>query len=107
MPILIGTEQPVNTVTTEEQQEPQITALAKGGWVVTWTPDAQDGDLTGIYQQRYSSTGVPVGSEARVNDAIAGEQHYLTSPRLIRAAGWSSGSATKAKPAKPRPPPAL
>ena len=40
-----------------------MTALADGGWLVTWTSYGQDGSGFGIYQQRYNSEGGTVGGE--------------------------------------------
>ena len=44
-----------------------MTALADGGFVVTWSSAGQDGSGLGIYGQRYAADGTPVGSEFRVN----------------------------------------
>jgi hypothetical protein len=73
MPVLIGPEEPVNSYTTNNQQNPSITALADGGWVVTWesfgqdTADPNDPQSRGVYQQRFSNTGALVGAETRIN----------------------------------------
>jgi hypothetical protein len=40
---------------------------SSGNFVVAWTSDAQDGSLTGVFGQRYASSGGPLGSEFRVN----------------------------------------
>jgi Ca2+-binding RTX toxin-like protein len=63
----IGNEFQVNTFTRGIQEDPSIAALVGGGFIVTWTSLAQDGNGTGIYGQRYSSVGSKVGSEFRVN----------------------------------------
>ncbi|UVC07315.1 hypothetical protein IHQ71_19145 [Rhizobium sp. TH2] len=62
-----GAEIHVNTHTTGAQRDTNVTALADGGWVVTWTSQGQDGDLGGIYQQRYDASGATDGDETRVN----------------------------------------
>ena len=62
-----GGEVRVNTTTYGEQEDPSVTALADGGWLVSWTSLNQGGSGWGIYQRRYSSTGEPAGSETRVN----------------------------------------
>ena len=40
---------------------------AAGNFVVVWTSHDQDGSYTGVYGQRYASTGAPLGPEFRVN----------------------------------------
>ncbi|MFO1432156.1 MAG: hypothetical protein U1F76_18760 [Candidatus Competibacteraceae bacterium] len=49
-----GSEFQVNTYTPGEQFAPAVTMDAAGDFVVTWTSDEQDGDLYGIYAQRYA-----------------------------------------------------
>ena len=39
---------------------------AAGNFVVVWTSE-QDGSNTGVFGQRYDSTGAPLGPEFRVN----------------------------------------
>jgi len=53
----------VNTCTTGHQEEPHLTALADGGWVITWLSGGQDGSASGVYQQRYDASGALVGGE--------------------------------------------
>jgi hypothetical protein len=62
-----GSEFQVNTVTTNDQRYPSITALTDGGFVVTWQSDGQDGDGYGIYAQMYNADGTTQGSEFQVN----------------------------------------
>ena len=50
------------------------TALAGGGWVVTWESSGQDGSDAGIYQQAYSADGSALGGEIQVNATTAGDQ---------------------------------
>lgn len=64
----------VNTETAGEQLDPRVTALGNGGFVVTWTSDGQDGDLTGVYAQRYDAEGNALGGEFRVNTETVDEQ---------------------------------
>ena len=72
----VGSELPVNTFTAGDQYLPAVAALSNGGFVVTWTSDGQDGAEEGIYGQRYSATGAPVGGEFRVNTRRANRQWY-------------------------------
>jgi len=69
-----GGEVPVNTYTDSFQLDPAITALANGGYVVTWISLGQDGFGYGIYAQRYDASGNAVGIEARVNSTTSSEQ---------------------------------
>jgi hypothetical protein len=58
-----GGEILVNTTTTGNQRDASTTALADGGWMVTWYSDSgQDGDGQGVYQQRYDAYGQVYGS---------------------------------------------
>jgi hypothetical protein len=63
----LGPEFRVNTYTTGEQRIPTVAADPSGNFVVTWVSYAQDGSDLGIFGQRYSSSGEPLGSEFRVN----------------------------------------
>jgi hypothetical protein len=75
----VGSEFQVNTWTTGWRENPSITSLSNGGFVVVWqsgcdpnwgacafaTP--QDGSGYGVYGQRFDSNGNKVGSEFQVN----------------------------------------
>jgi hypothetical protein len=84
---LNGSEQQVNTYTTNSQAVPSLTALADGGWLVTWASDGQDGSSGGVYQQRYNANGSLNGSEQRVNTYTTGSQ---ASPKVtgLTDGGW-------------------
>lgn len=62
-----GSEFRVNTYTTDGQGAPSIALDAVGNFVITWTSIGQDGSGWGIYAQRYSASGVPLGQEFQVN----------------------------------------
>jgi hypothetical protein len=68
-----GSEFSVNTYSTGYQGLP-VVAMDGNGFVVVWESSAQDGDLNGIYGQRYNSSGVAQGSEFRVNTTTANQQ---------------------------------
>ncbi|NGX61758.1 MAG: hypothetical protein K940chlam9_01247 [Chlamydiae bacterium] len=72
----VGTEFQVNSYTTSDQQNPSITALLDGGFVIVWESFGQDGDLEGIYGQRYDSTGVKSGVEFQINNYTTDDQKY-------------------------------
>jgi hypothetical protein len=62
----VGSEFQVNTWTTNNQENPSVTSLSNGGFVVVWGGVGQ-GDSDGVYGQRFDSNGNKVGSEFQVN----------------------------------------
>ncbi len=85
--LVAGNETQVNSYTTGDQGNVSITALAGGGWVVTWESFGQDGSGTGLYQQRYNADGTVNGTETRINTTTAGDQtqHQVTG---LAGGGW-------------------
>ncbi len=67
----INPETQVNTYTFGDQNESSVTALADGGYVVTWTSYGQGGAGANIYAQRYDASGTVVGTEFKVNPDLA------------------------------------
>ncbi|MDA1231571.1 MAG: Ig-like domain-containing protein, partial [Planctomycetota bacterium] len=57
----------VNTQTIDVQSDPAIAMDNAGNFVVVWTSLNQDGDIAGVYGQRFDSVGNTVGSEFQVN----------------------------------------
>lgn len=72
----VGSEFPVNTYTTDDQQEPAIAGFANGGFVVAWFSRGQDGSGFGVYTQSYDVAGVPIGPEYQVNTETTGDQYH-------------------------------
>jgi hypothetical protein len=70
----LGPEFRVNTYTTGAQSRPSVACDLSGDFVVTWEGESPDDDLLGIRGQRYSSAGVPLGGEFRVNTYTTGNQ---------------------------------
>ncbi len=68
-----GTEFQVNTYTTGNQQRPMVDCAADGSFVVSWD-SAQDGDLDGVFGQRFNPTAAPIGTEFQVNAFTSGQQ---------------------------------
>ena len=62
-----GSEFQVNTYTDINQIHPSVAMDGSGNFVVTWDSVNQDGDVTGIFGQRYDASGNPVGGEFQVN----------------------------------------
>ncbi|MDZ4688529.1 MAG: cadherin domain-containing protein, partial [Planctomycetaceae bacterium] len=69
-----GSEFRVNTYTTNQQRYSTVARDADGDFVVTWSSYGQDGNLYGVYAQRYNAAGVAQGSEFRVNTYTTNSQ---------------------------------
>lgn len=68
-------EDQVNSYIAGDQHSPAIAVLADGSYVTTWVSTGQDSGATlGVYAQRFSASGIPIGSEFRVNTTEAGNQ---------------------------------
>jgi hypothetical protein len=72
----VGPEFRVNTYTTSTQAHSAVASDSSGNFVVVWTGLHQDGSTSGIFGQRYDSTGVPLGPEFRVNTYTTGYQAF-------------------------------
>ncbi|WP_375158580.1 VCBS domain-containing protein [Bradyrhizobium sp. RDT46] len=98
-PIADAGEFLVNTTTANDQTYSAVGALSDGGYVIAWVSQGQDGDGTGIYAQRYDSSGARVDGEFRVNTATAGDQ---SGPYVVGLEGggfvvsWTCGSNNQA-----------
>jgi Ca2+-binding RTX toxin-like protein len=77
----VGSEFMVNTTTAAYQQISSVTALADGGFVVTWHDNSSTnpyGDYGFTGAQVFSDTGAKVGSEFRVNTVATNDQRGAT-----------------------------
>lgn len=82
----------VNTTTSGQQVRPAI-AATRGGFVVAWQSNGQDGDRAGIYARRLNRSGWPLGREIRVN-AIARLSQFapaITASGRGFVAAWTHG----------------
>jgi len=70
----IGSEFTSNTYETDAQFEPVVAMDVFGNFVITWKSYGQDGNLYGIFAQRFNSSGIAVGSEFGVNTYTNGNQ---------------------------------
>ncbi|MEM9885905.1 MAG: 3-coathanger stack domain-containing protein [Bacteroidota bacterium] len=70
----IGAEFQVNTYTIDTQFRPAVAMDEDGAFVVTWESNGQDGDLGGIYGQRFDANGNKAGVEFQVNTYTTGIQ---------------------------------
>ena len=68
----LGPDFVVNAYTTGDQRWQSMAADGSGAFVVAWESAGQDGNYSGIYAQRYSASGAPVGPEFRVNTFTTG-----------------------------------
>lgn len=59
----LGGDRQANTETASNQDKPAIAALADGGFIIVWESDGQDGDLNGIFAQRFDADGHPVARD--------------------------------------------
>jgi hypothetical protein len=75
----LGAEFRVNTHTTESQVFPAVASDPSGNFVVSWSSNYQDGSGTGVFGQRYASTGTPLDGEFRINT-------YTTASQRVPAA---------------------
>ncbi len=98
----VGGEFQVNTVTTNQQRTPSsggcVARDDAGNFVVVWASTGQDsGSTTGVYGQRYSSTGAPIGIEFLVNVTVL--QNQQTPAVAMNGSGafvvaWQSSHGT-------------
>jgi len=54
---------------------PNVMALADGGFFVSWTDFGRDGDLGGIYGQRFDALGAKIGDDLLINTTTASTQY--------------------------------
>lgn len=79
---LSGGQTRTNVTTANDQTNPVLTALADGGWLVTWQSRSQDSVGTyGVYQQRFNANGEPQfldgtgnPTDRLINTITAGDQ---------------------------------
>jgi hypothetical protein len=69
-----GDEFQVNTYTSGDQESVALAMDAEGQFVVAWESTGQDGDIYGIFAQRFDSSGSAQGSEFQVNSYTTGKQ---------------------------------
>ena len=63
----------VNSYTTGHQAKPAVAIAPNGQFVVTWEGNLSNGDVN-VYYQRFSSSGVPEGTEVRPHPDQTGYQ---------------------------------
>ena len=70
----LGGEFQINTYTLYSQFPSSVAMDSSGNFVVVWFSEFQDGSGDGIFGRRYSSTGVPLTGEFRINTFTTGNQ---------------------------------
>lgn len=88
----VGGETHINTSPPSYQNSVGVTALADGGYIISWGSH-QDGSGSGVYAQRYDVEGNAVGVETRINAVTAGNQfapHIAALANGGYAATWYS-----------------
>jgi hypothetical protein len=73
-----GPEFHVESYTTGYQGAPAVAMDPNGQFVVVWHSDGEDGSDLGIFGQRYSAAGTPLGGEFRTNTYTTGRQAFPT-----------------------------
>lgn len=71
---LFGREFRINTQTQNDQTAPVVAMNSFGDFVVAWVSNGQDRSGTGIFGQRYNSSGLAVGAEFQVGTNTEGSQ---------------------------------
>jgi len=74
----VGEEFQINSYTTGTQRNPSVVMDGDGDIVVVWESNVQDGSGYGVYQQRFNSMGVKVGTEFQVNIYATSHQKYAS-----------------------------
>jgi hypothetical protein len=72
--IAMAAEFQVNAFTSSHQARAQAAVAADGNFVVVWESGLQDGSYSGIFAQRFSSSGSRIGPELQINSHTLGSQ---------------------------------
>src|SRR5438034_3135854 len=75
----------VNTYAKNHQIDPVVASLSDGNVVIAWSSFGEDGDLYGVFAQRFSSAGAKIGAEFQVNQFAQNNQ------RSPAVAGFAKG----------------
>jgi hypothetical protein len=79
----------INTVTKGAQSDSAVSALVKGGFVVTWTSDSVE-DGTAVFAQRYDAKGVRSGPQLPVDTTGAANDPHPSAYASV--AGLKNGN---------------
>lgn len=67
----------VNDSTAGDQNSPSVAMNANGNFVVSWTNSSDSNGNAAVYTKRFSSTGLPLGSQVRVSNAAYRRQYNM------------------------------
>jgi hypothetical protein len=91
-----GGEFRVNSYMAGHQMMPSVAFQDGGGFVIAWTGTQQDGSAEGVFAQRYSASGAPLGGEFPVNRYTTGIQAFPCAGATGNGGfviGWISSNA--------------
>ena len=72
----VGGEILVNTTAAGDQQSPVVTALAGGGFAITWMSANENDNTGGVYTRAYEATGTALTSETLVHATTVANLSY-------------------------------
>lgn len=75
IPVALGNEFRVNSSTLNDQRLPAVATDSAGDFIITWASNLQDGELYGIYAQRYGANGAANSGETQVNVFTTSSQY--------------------------------
>ncbi|MDZ4689341.1 MAG: cadherin domain-containing protein, partial [Planctomycetaceae bacterium] len=71
-----GGEFQINAFTTGDQRFSAVSLDADGDFVVSWTSEGQDGNVSGVFARQYNAAGAAQGGELQVNTYTTGTQWF-------------------------------
>ena len=76
----VGAQFLINTLTADRAEQPTITGLVNGGFVVSWANGvfSPEGELNSIKAQLFAADGAKVGAEFIVNTQVMGAKYQPT-----------------------------
>ncbi|RDI55129.1 hypothetical protein [Microvirga subterranea] len=84
----VGSETRINVTTAQDQSDPSVTALADGGWVVTWASYDASRDGLGIYQQRFDRNGTAASIADKIVNVGTADSQSKPSATALADGGW-------------------
>jgi len=71
----VGAEIDIASIMVGDQSSSSVSALADGGFVVTWSDESGSPDSFGVKAQMFTASGAKAGGEIAVNTVVAGYQY--------------------------------
>ncbi|MEO7221215.1 MAG: hypothetical protein ABIY37_01970, partial [Devosia sp.] len=86
--VVFGVPPRVNTYTAHNQDQPVITGIEGGGWVIAWRSVGQDAaNSDGVYAQAFNVDGTRLGGEVQVHTTTA-ENQNTQQITALDTGGW-------------------